>query len=85
VSLAAVVPACESEVRQVDPDLRLLFHRLNNQLGVVLANAELLASRQLDDSERARLEQLVGSILEAMGTTREIRRQTDLLESRFVN
>ena len=24
------------------PDLGLLFHRLNNQLGIILANAELL-------------------------------------------
>jgi hypothetical protein len=85
VSLATFVQVRESEDREVEPDLRLLFHRLNNQLGVVLANAELLASRELDAAERARAEQLVGSILDAMGTTREIRRQTDLLESRRVN
>ena len=24
------------------PELRLLFHRLNNQLGIILANAELI-------------------------------------------
>ena len=27
-------------------DLRLLFHRLNNQLGIVLAHAELVKERQ---------------------------------------
>ena len=34
-------------------DLRLLFHRLNNQLGVILAHAELLESKAADDVSRA--------------------------------
>ncbi len=31
------------------PDLRLLFHRLNNQLGIILAHAELLESKATDE------------------------------------
>ena len=30
------------------PELGLLFHRLNNQLGIILANAELLGSDSAD-------------------------------------
>lgn len=58
-------------------DLRMLFHRLNNQLGIILANAELLESKATDAMNRARAAQLVTSALDAMGTAREIRRQTD--------
>ena len=56
------------------PELRLLFHRLNNQLGIILAHAELLESKAADDMSRARAAQVVSSTLEAMGTTQEIRR-----------
>jgi hypothetical protein len=58
-----------------DGDLRLLFHQLNNQLGIVLAHAELLEARAADDVTRARLTQVVSSTLEAMNTARKIRRQ----------
>jgi len=58
------------------PELRLLFHRLNNQLGIILAHAELLESKSKDDAHRARAAQVVASALEAMGTVKEIRRQT---------
>jgi len=54
-------------------DLRTLFHRLNNQLGIILANAELLQAKATDDATRARAAQVVGSVLEAMTTAREIR------------
>jgi hypothetical protein len=57
------------------PELRLLFHRLNNQLGIILAHAELLHSKVPDDANRARAAQVVASTLEAMGTTRALRRQ----------
>jgi hypothetical protein len=57
------------------PELRLLFHRLNNQLGIVLAHAELLEAKSVDDPQRARAAQVVASVLEAMGTTKEIRRR----------
>jgi hypothetical protein len=56
------------------PALRLLFHRLNNQLGIILAHAELLESKAPDDMNRARAGQVVSSTLEAMGTATEIRR-----------
>ena len=36
------------------PELGLLFHRLNNQLGIILANAELLESRLIDTTQQAR-------------------------------
>jgi len=62
------------------PDLRVLFHRLNNQLGIILANAELLESKATDAMNRARAAQLVTSALDAMGTAREIRRQTHPLD-----
>jgi len=54
-------------------DLRLLLHRLNNQLGIILANAELLEARASDDMSRARATQVVASALDAMGTAKEIR------------
>ena len=55
------------------PDLGLLFHRLNNQLGIVLANAELLEAKLKDDVSRARAAQIVSGVLEALATAREIR------------
>lgn len=58
-------------------DLRVLFHRLNNQLGIILAHAELLEAKAPDDLNRARAEQVVTSVLDAMGTAREIRRRSE--------
>jgi hypothetical protein len=60
-----------------DPQLRMLFHRLNNQLGIVLAHAELLEAKASDTSNRARAEQVVKSVLDAMGTAKEIRRRSE--------
>ena len=57
-------------------DLGLLFHRLNNQLGIILAHAELLEAKAADDSYRARAAQVVASALEAMGTVKELRHET---------
>ena len=57
-------------------DLGLLFHRLNNQLGIILANAELLEAKSSDDMGRARAAQVVASVLDAMDTARAIRQQT---------
>lgn len=56
-------------------DLGLLFHRLNNQLGIILANAELLEAKTADEMGRARASQLVSSALDAMATAREIRQR----------
>jgi hypothetical protein len=55
------------------PDLGLLFHRLNNQLGIILANAELLEAKATDEMTRARASQVVASVLDAMATAREVR------------
>jgi hypothetical protein len=55
------------------PDLGLLFHRLNNQLGIILANAELLESKAREETTRARAGQVVASVLDAMTTARELR------------
>ncbi len=55
------------------PELRLLFHRLNNQLGIILAHAELLESKSADEMNRSRAAQVVSSTLEAMTTAKEIR------------
>lgn len=60
----------------VDPkpdELIQLFHRLNNQLGVVLANAELLEARVTGESERARAALVVSGALEAIATVRDLR------------
>jgi hypothetical protein len=54
-------------------DLGLLFHRLNNQLGIILANAELLEAKSADEMARARAAQVVASVLDAMTTARDIR------------
>ena len=59
-------------------ELRLLFHRLNNQLGIILAHAELLEAKASDDMNRARAAQVVSSALEAMATAKEIRRVSTL-------
>jgi len=63
------VPAVEP----TPTDLGLLFHRLNNQLGIILANAELLEAKAGDEMGRARASQVVASVLDAMVTAKEIR------------
>ncbi len=61
----------------VEPqDLGLLFHRLNNQLGIILANAELLEAKSADEMSRARAAQVVASVLDAMNTAKEIRQRS---------
>lgn len=54
-------------------DLPMLFHRLNNQLGIILANAELLEVQIADPAQRARVSQVVSSALDAMATSRDLR------------
>ena len=54
-------------------DLTKLFHLLNNQLGIILANAELLEHRLAEDTHRARAGQVVSSALEAIRTSQQIR------------
>ena len=64
---------------QASGDLRVLFHRLNNQLGIILACAELLELKAVDDVSRTRASDIVNKVLDAMGTAKEIRHTTDLL------
>lgn len=56
-------------------ELQRLFHRLNNQLGIILAHAELMETKATDESTRLRATQVVGSVLDALGTAKEIRMQ----------
>ena len=56
---------------------RTLFHRLNNQLSIILANAELLEVQLSDPAQRARAAQVVSSTLDAMATTRDLHAQAD--------
>jgi hypothetical protein len=60
-----------------DTDLRSLFHQLNNQLGIILAHAELLELKVTDEGHRARVSQVVSSVLDAMGTARQIRTRSE--------
>jgi hypothetical protein len=73
-----MMPATDDRTRGSDDtgDLGLLFHRLNNQLGIILANAELLEAKSADEMARARAAQVVASVLDAMTTAREIRHRT---------
>ena len=55
-----------------------LFHRLNNQLGIILANAELLESRLREqERNRARAEQIVAGAIDAISTAQDIRALLD--------
>ena len=56
-------------------ELRRLFHQLNNQLGIILAHAELMETKAGDETSRSRATQVVSSVLDAMGTAKEIRLQ----------
>ena len=49
-------------------DLRALIHRLNNQLGVILAHAELLEAKAPDAGHRARATQVVSAALQLSET-----------------
>lgn len=74
-----MMPAADNRSRSAggeSGDLGLLFHRLNNQLGIILANAELLEAKATDDMSRARAAQVVAGALDAMATARELRQRT---------
>ena len=58
-------------------NLRELFHRLNNELGIILAHAELLETKAIDDTARSRAAQVVASTLDAMSTARQVRVLTE--------
>jgi hypothetical protein len=77
-ALAPAAPAAEHpRAVPTESDLRTLFHCLNNQLGIILAHAELLEARAADDVSRARASQVVSSVLDALGTAKAIRRRTE--------
>lgn len=59
-------------------ELRLLFHRLNNELGIILSHAELLEGKAPDPASKARAAQVVTSVLDALTTAREIRLRVPL-------
>jgi hypothetical protein len=61
------------ETSRVDTDLTGLFHTLNNHLGIILANAELLEHRLVEEQHRARAGQVVASVLDAIQATNQIR------------
>jgi hypothetical protein len=68
-----VAPAdASSDPTLESPELRLLFHRLSNELGIILAHAELLEAKAVDQTSRGRATQVVSSALDAMSTVREI-------------
>ena len=77
MSVSTPTPHPAAHAPHTDADMRQLFHRLNNQLGIILAHAELLESKAAEDLSRARATQVVTSVLDAMGTAREIRKRTD--------
>lgn len=54
-------------------DSKELLHRLNNQLGVILAHAELLETKAQDSAQKARASQVVSAALQAMAVSRELR------------
>jgi hypothetical protein len=77
VSFASPIQGSIEDPLDTNPQLRLLFHQLNNQLGIILAHAELLELKVTDDVNRSRAAQVVSSAMDAMSTAREIRRLSD--------
>ena len=60
-------------------DPKALLHKLNNQLGVILAHAELLETKAQDTAQKARASQVVNAALQAMAVSRELRGYIDQL------
>jgi hypothetical protein len=78
VSIDALLRMSDAPEGRVEPalddvDLRTLFHRLNNQLGVVLAHAELSEAKAPDPANRARAAHVLCATLEALSLARAIR------------
>ncbi len=68
-----VLTAMSAHAPDAGPEgLRSLIHRLNNQLGIILAHAELLEAKASDEAQRARAAQVVSAALAAMTIAREI-------------
>ena len=77
MNVSAHLPGTVPGPVESSPEMRRLFHQLNNQLGIILAHAELLEAKSVDDGHRSRASQVVTSVLDAMGTAREIRRRSE--------
>ena len=73
----SVTELLERGAMEQPPALRQLFHRLNNQLGIILAHAELMEKKAADETTRSRAGQVVSTALDAMGTAKELRLQMD--------
>ena len=56
-----------------ETDINKLFHQLNNQLSVILANAELLEHRLADENHKSRAGQVVAGALDAINTAKRIK------------
>jgi hypothetical protein len=78
VALELVAPHSDRDVDAAPPDISLVFHRLNNQLGIILANAELLEARLTDETQRARAGLVVSGALDAISTVQDLRRLVGL-------
>ena len=74
VSQAGDTPVREPKVSD---EMHRLFHKLNNQLGIVLAHAEMLEEKSVEEAHRQHASRVVTSVLDALGTSREIRRLSD--------
>ena len=79
ISESAVAPdtvhdSTGGSVEITSADLSRIFHKLNNQLGVILANAELLEARLTEEPQRARAGQVVTGALEAISAIQDLRR-----------
>jgi two-component sensor histidine kinase len=75
------VPDPGSGLFQTDAGLQALHHRLSNQLGIILAHAEMLEDKVVDEVTRARAARIVAGALEAIGTARLIRQWVDAAAS----
>ena len=71
----SVTDLLEQRAMDQPEELRRLFHQLNNQLGIILAHAELMENKASDETSRSRATQVVSSVLDALGTAKEIRMQ----------
>lgn len=78
MSSKTAVPNTDVTFQHVASDRAALFHRLNNQLGIILANAELLETRLREHgSNHTRAVQIVGSALDALSTIQDIKAHTE--------
>ncbi len=71
----SVTDLLEQRAMDQPEELRRLFHQLNNQLGIILAHAELMEKKAADETSRSRATQVVSSVLDALGTAKQIRMQ----------